>query len=227
VLKSFLDHPARPTGTLRYHELQGFLFTIASAPELVQPSEWLPIVFGDHDAGYKSLEEAEAVLGELMALYNLVNDEVGEDRASLPADCLFRTETLANLEDDAPVAEWSRGFLRGHLWLEESWEACVPSDLEDEFSATLMTLSFFASKELAEAFVAEIQQDVKTMAESIRRELPDALFFYARLGRSIHKVLVEDEGIRAEERRVAKIGRNDQCSCGSGKKYKKCCGARN
>lgn len=25
-------------------------------------------------------------------------------------------------------------------------------------------------------------------------------------------------------RQVAKVGRNDPCSCGSGKKYKKCCG---
>jgi uncharacterized protein len=225
VLRSFLEHPARPAGTLRYHELQGFLFTIASAPELVRPSEWLPIVFGDHDAGYKSLEEAEAVLGELMALYNVLNDEVGEDRASLPADCVFRTETLANLESDAPVAEWSRGFLRGHQWLEESWEAYVPGDLEDEFSATLMTLSFFASKELAEAFVVETRQDLKAMAESIRREFPDAMFFYARLGRSIHRVFMEEAGTRAEPPRTVKIGRNDPCSCGSGKKYKKCCGA--
>ncbi|MGH9545975.1 MAG: SEC-C metal-binding domain-containing protein [Terriglobales bacterium] len=26
-------------------------------------------------------------------------------------------------------------------------------------------------------------------------------------------------------RSTAKIGRNDPCPCGSGKKYKKCCGA--
>src|SRR5262249_33803749 len=29
----------------------------------------------------------------------------------------------------------------------------------------------------------------------------------------------------AEARKTAKIGRNDPCPCGSGKKYKKCCGA--
>jgi SEC-C motif domain protein len=28
-----------------------------------------------------------------------------------------------------------------------------------------------------------------------------------------------------EQRHVEKIGRNDPCPCGSGKKYKKCCGA--
>src|SRR5580692_7343581 len=97
-LRSFLEHPGRPPGTLRYHELQGFLFTIASAPELVRPSEWLPIVFDDHEAGYASLDEAESVLGELMALYNSINEAVGKDPAAPPADCAFRTPTLANLE---------------------------------------------------------------------------------------------------------------------------------
>lgn len=82
MLRSFLDQPARPAGTLRYHELQGFLFTIASAPELVRPSEWTPIVFGDHEAGYGP-DEAEAGVGELMALYSSINEAVVEDRAAL------------------------------------------------------------------------------------------------------------------------------------------------
>jgi SEC-C motif-containing protein len=30
---------------------------------------------------------------------------------------------------------------------------------------------------------------------------------------------------RPQQRVVAKVGRNDPCPCGSGKKYKKCCGA--
>ncbi|MGY9002959.1 MAG: SEC-C metal-binding domain-containing protein, partial [Rhodospirillales bacterium] len=30
---------------------------------------------------------------------------------------------------------------------------------------------------------------------------------------------------RVETRRVQKVGRNDPCPCGSGKKYKKCCAA--
>jgi preprotein translocase subunit SecA len=32
-------------------------------------------------------------------------------------------------------------------------------------------------------------------------------------------------GIQTVKRKVAKVGRNDPCSCGSGKKYKKCHGA--
>lgn len=68
ALRPFLEHPDRPPGTLQYHELQGFLFALASAPELVRPSEWMPMVFGEDEAGYESLAQAEAVLGELVAL---------------------------------------------------------------------------------------------------------------------------------------------------------------
>jgi uncharacterized protein YecA (UPF0149 family) len=34
-------------------------------------------------------------------------------------------------------------------------------------------------------------------------------------------------GTRATDRVKSKIGRNDPCPCGSGKKYKRCCGAIN
>ena len=32
------------------------------------------------------------------------------------------------------------------------------------------------------------------------------------------------EKVKSTPKRVNKIGRNDVCSCGSGKKYKNCCG---
>ena len=44
ALRAFLDHPSRPAGTFTYHELQGLLFTVVSAPEMVPPSTWLPII---------------------------------------------------------------------------------------------------------------------------------------------------------------------------------------
>ena len=111
-LKPFLDDPDRPAGTLRYHELQGFLFTVASAPELVPPSEWLPIIFGEADAGYASLDQAHEILGQIMALYNTINAAVLDPPTLLPKDCPLREAVLANFEDDAPMAQWSRGFLR-------------------------------------------------------------------------------------------------------------------
>lgn len=223
-LQAFLEHPRRPPDTLKYHELQGFLFAVACAPELVKPSEWMPVVFGEHEAEYESLEEAQAIVGELMALYNLVNAAVFESRAALPTDCQFRPEALANLDDEAPVAQWSRGLLRGHQWLEESWEGYVPDALDDELGAMLMTLSFFASRELAEAFCAATKLDLAEMATKSRGAFGHALAEYAHLGRSIHQVIPEREADEPAPE-PKKVGRNEPCPCGSGRKHKRCCGA--
>jgi len=60
----------------------------------------------------------------------------------------------------------------------------------------------------------------------------------ARRGMTPEEIEAEEEAIRkAQEQRAKnpeqfqlkateKVGRNDPCPCGSGKKYKKCCGAK-
>lgn len=222
-LKAFLADPVRPEGTFRYHELQGFLFALASAPHLVPPSEWLPEIFDGAEAEYASREEAEAILGAIMALYNEITSGVFDGSPALPADCSFRPDILANLDDDAPVSQWARGFTRGHQWLTEAWEVDMPDEMSNELGAVLLTLSFFASRRLAEGILAETKNaDLAAFATTIRRIFPGALAEYALLGRTIDDALsaLEHEPVRAP----ARPGRNEPCPCGSGRKYKKCCG---
>ena len=226
TLRAFLDDPSRPAGTLRYHELQGFLFTVVSAPELIAPSEWLPIIFGEEDAGFATSEEAEEVLGQIMALYNTINAAVLDPPTLLPADCSLRDDVLANFEDEAPIALWSRGFFRGHQWLEELWDVELPEEVDEEFHATFMALTFFASRQTAENFVAETEEhSLDTLAEAMVQVFPEAVASFAQIGRSLQEILAEEyEEEASEPARANKIGRNDPCPCGSGKKYKKCCG---
>ena len=227
ALQVFLEHPARPAGTLGYHELQGFLFTVVSAPEMVPPSAWLPIIFGEEEASFASPAEAKEILGQIMALYNTTNAAVLDPPTLLPADCPLRDDVLANFEDEAPIAQWSRGFLRGHQWLEDLWEETLPEELQEELDATLTALSFFSSREMAEGFPAEAargEQSLEAMADAIHRVLPSAVAQYAQMGRSIATVLAEPEWDEPEQTHHAKIARNEPCPCGSGKKYKKCCG---
>ena len=227
ALQAFLDHPSRPAGTFCYHELQGFLFTVVSAPELVPPSDWLPIIFAEEDAGYASLDEAQEILGHIMALYNTTNAAVLDPPTLLPGDCPLHDDVLANFEDDAPMAQWSRGFLLGHEWLEELWED-LPEEVAEELDAVLMALGFFSSREMAEDFHAETstsEQSFEAMADAIHRVVPSAVTQYAHMGRSIATVLAGRDTDAPELAHDAKVGRNDPCPCGSGKKYKKCCGA--
>jgi uncharacterized protein YecA (UPF0149 family) len=48
---------------------------------------------------------------------------------------------------------------------------------------------------------------------------------YAHLGRSIFQARREADDHGQEPPARQTIGRNDPCPCGSGKKFKKCCGA--
>jgi uncharacterized protein len=223
ALRAFLSGEARPDeGALGFTELRGFLFAIASAPELIPPSEWIPLVFGNQEPRFDTKEHAEQILGGLMALYNEINAEVFDGEVRLPEDCRFRDDLLSNMEEDAPVSQWSRGFIRGHSWLNEIWDELLPDELEEEFGALFLTLSFFASRRVAEQFLAEETTErisLIDMARALRKVFPDAMAGYAHLGRSIHQALMEHP---PEE--VGRVGRNDPCPCGSGMKYKKCCG---
>lgn len=227
-LSDFLAAPQRPEGTMSYCECCGFLFAIACAPELVQPSEWMPLVFHDQDAAYDSLEQARDILPLLMALYNHVNQQVFAGSPALPANCAVHNEATHNLEEDAPLGQWARGFLAGHQWLSELWDEYVPDALSEELGSLLMVLSFFASRQLAEAFYRETDAGRGTFAQMCQlmvRLLPDAQTDYARMGRSIATVLQEQRNAEHTPARRIRIGRNDPCPCGSGRKYKKCCGA--
>ncbi|MGL5617135.1 MAG: SEC-C metal-binding domain-containing protein [Sarcina sp.] len=80
---------------------------------------------------------------------------------------------------------------------------------------------FHSSKELINFMISEINPP-----EFIKLKLADALYkAYVRIPMWKYRGFTELEKTSVEsEVAVAKIGRNEKCPCGSGKKYKKCCG---
>ena len=234
ALQDFLDSPNRPDDTLRLHELQGFLFAITCSPETIPPSEWIPMISNDEDLGFEYESEAQQVLNQIMTLYNEVNASVLERSETLPIGCDFKTDIFANFDEHTSILQWSRGFTIGHDWLTEVWEEYLLEEMDEECGATVMVLSFFSSRPLAEAFYAEIDhsessepgKSFEQFAEKIRELFPAALSAYAHLGRTIFEVLMENSNDGTQPAQHTKIGRNDPCPCGGGKKYKKCCAGK-
>ena len=89
-----------------------------------------------------------------------------------------------------------------------------------------MVLSFFTSPKLAKAYHEEGTgtTSLAQLAGTVVDIFPDALREYAHLGRSIYQARYEAGDLSPEPASGRKIGRNDPCPCGSGKKFKKCCG---
>lgn len=186
-LSRFLTAPERPEGTMTYPQFAGFVFAVACAPELVRPSEWLPLVFDDQEPGYETMDEAQDVLAAMLALYGDCNRQGVDGSAALPPGCEIRSTPLGNLAADAPLSQWARGFAAGFGYLEETWNAHLPAELDKELGAILMALSFFATPALADTFIAEAKggTSLERLAETVMQVFPDAMLGYAHMGRAI------------------------------------------
>ena len=197
-LTNFLIDRKRPEGTFCFQKLQGFLFAVASSPEMVPPSDWLPIVSNDEDIAFNDQTEAERVLSLIMTLFNQINIAVLERNDTMPSGCEFQADIEANFDEEVAVSQWSRGFMLGHDWLADLWDEYVPESLDEECGSSAMVLSFFASRQLAEAYYLENTTaprhrkpgiSFSEFAARVRDLFPDALSSYAHLGRTISEVL--------------------------------------
>jgi uncharacterized protein len=221
ALHSFLADPSGPN-LPSPDEVCGFIFAVAGAPDLVPPSEWLPEAFGGEMPEFENIDQAQAVMNELMEVYN--GAVAGGFKAKRQAPRLLR-EPLANLDEEAAAARWSRGFHRGYGWMSEAWQESLPDELEPELASILLVLTFFSSMRMAELCLEETGRgkSLEEVAEIMRRTFKDAMADYVHLGQSFYQAQLEGMPTTAPRRRTT--GRNEPCVCGSGRKYKKCCGS--
>jgi uncharacterized protein len=224
-LIQFLASPDRPEGTLNYHQLQGFLFAVTCSPEIIVPSEWMPLIFNEQEANYSSMDEAESITQALMVLYNDINAQVFEGSVRLPDDITVADAVMDNIGEGAPLGQWSIGYFMGHDWLVELWDQYTPDALSEELGSCMMILGLFSDPKLADAFYQEIAASSSDSFEEYVGKMlgmfDNAMSEYAHLGRSIQTALVDQASQPVVSK--PKVGRNEPCPCGSGKKYKKCC----
>lgn len=226
-LRTFLTAPERPEGTMGYAQLNGFLFAIACSPEVIAPSEWLQMVFNEQDANYAGEKEAKAILETLLNLFNIINSGVISGEPRLPDTFKLLHPPIDNFRPDAPLSHWALGYLNGHTWLNDLWEEYALEEWEEELGACMMLLGFFADMRVAEDLCREMESEttsVPEMAETALQHFEDAMASYASMGLSISEALAMEEDEQMPYfRDEPKLGRNDPCPCGSGKKFKHCC----
>jgi yecA family protein len=180
MLARLLADPGRSEGTVPYDELRGFLFAVLNAPELIPPSEWMPEIFGGEHPQYKSDEQAQAVMAELMALNNEIVAPLDTRAGGLPAGVVFRTPPLANFDDGAPLAAWARGFLGGYQWVEDTWDG-----VDEDFGSVIAALGFFSSRSFATAVFEARESQLADLAATTVELFAAAALDYQQIGRSV------------------------------------------
>lgn len=202
-LADFLSDSARPVGTLRLPELQGFLFAVACSPEIIPPSDWLRVISNDKDISFRNKAEAQRTLGQIKDLNNAINMAVLGRSKAMPLGCEFQTNIEDNFGKRSTISQWCRGFLVGHDWLRDVWSDYLMDEMESDFASATMILSFFATRELAEMFHLDStttprsrkpREPFDVFAEKMRSLFPDALSAYAHMGRTISEVSMDSRG---------------------------------
>ncbi len=203
-------------------EVYGFLFAVCACPEPVETAEWMAVVFNGESPAYKNEEKQVKIEQALLEVYAEVEALVQLDMPQLPELIELLEPAMENVGDGAPLAFWADGFFDGIDWLEDVWNANLDEDAEKVWRKAVKTLVYFSHRDEAKKLAASDEDtwiSAEQLAENRVLALPEAMAIYARMG----KALVKHAEMNQPYIREIKLGRNDPCICGSGKKYKHCC----
>jgi len=203
---------------LSISELDGFLTAIISGPSMIMPSQWMPEVWGGKE--YQPDWESKAQLDQFMGcVFELMNSNA-ECLTEHPKDfqAIFLEHTRGE-KTYTVVDDWCEGYVKGVQLDSEAWIK-APQIIQDQ----LAHIGVFAYEEkddmlnkLTDDGIEELQTNIEPAVRKIHA------YFLNQRANDMAPTSIQPNKQEQVVRTEPKIGRNDPCSCGSGKKFKKCC----
>lgn len=204
--------------------LDGFLTAIVCGPKAIMPSEWMRWVWdmerGEDSPEFKDQAEAQRILGFLLRGMN----DIAQTLLREPEHYEPLLMEKPNGGDPIPIIdEWCSGFMKGVRLDSEGWLPILAGKAD-----WMSTILLYGTEEGWEAL------EKKNLSLDEHKALAGGL---AESVRKIHALWLEQRGkqvaadgipnfVRREPVRTPpKVGRNDPCPCGSGKKFKQCHGS--
>ncbi|MEK6679756.1 MAG: SEC-C metal-binding domain-containing protein [Nitrospirota bacterium] len=215
-------------------EIYGLLYGCHAAPHMFRPSQLISTIFGKNEEAFASMEKTEQVIGNLLFLWNALGGWKPESEPLFYPDIEYPDTTeglMERVKDDLTII---KSFIKG-LDLGETAKTDFSSDAVD------------ALKSLSEAdgnltkLLEVFQKQGSTEDEEFNKAKDSIVGLEGVIGVCIGRINLGLKDVRMKvvkemqkaaesqkktaETKSAKVQRNELCPCGSGKKYKKCCGA--
>jgi uncharacterized protein len=223
-----------PETTMDIEQLDGLLAGLICSPRVLMPSSYLPEIFGGEEPTFPDAATAQRFFDLLMRRNNQVAtalnapiERLDDPRAYVPLLLdwspdgeIARSLAEAGSTDPLPLAGelWARGFLHAVNLSREDWESLPEGDDE---GAELVEDALDAIA----ALVPDDDEGADAAAAGDRDELiGEALIAAYDLREYWRDVQFEQVRVKEPIRREPKVGRNDPCPCGSGRKFKLCHG---
>lgn len=212
-LEELLDSPAFKGEAMRLDEVQAMLCAVVSAPETILPSVWLPEALGE-EPEYESEAQAMEVMELLMRLNNDIARVLMQDETVAPI--LYPLDEEGTEYD---FASWADAYVYG-CGLGPDWFELAGKHAEDlsELLEPMFLLNGMMKEDVqksGEKWLTPAEE--ARLVEEMQENLPDIV-------QAIYNFWRAKDASVTVRRDVEKVGRNDPCPCGSGKKFKQCCG---
>ena len=205
-LMELLDAKSEAHNTMRCDEVQGFMMALLSGPDALNPTNWLPEILGE-----ESLFDAK----ERTEIERLVMAMAADMRMKLNEKIL---PDLWFYEDEAGNPDfytWCNAYLYALDIVPTDWfEAVDQEEFEDLFYPIMALGGIYDDEENGEVILHLNEKELTQLEADLPHVLLDIYWYW-------QAIINKPQTVRREGE---KVGRNDPCPCGSGKKYKACCG---
>ncbi len=135
ALDEYLMSDHAPDDSMGLSDLDGFLTGVVVGPELIAPSEWLPVIWGGGEPEFETEEEMRSVLGTIMGRYN----EIAACFASAPDE--FDPIFWEGPEGEVIASDWAGGFLDAVALRAQAWRPLIEDDRAHTLMAPLFLLN--------------------------------------------------------------------------------------
>ncbi len=205
-LEAFLGSNAVPQDCMDLEMLDGFLTSIVSGPELIQPSEWLPVVWSDSQRSvspvFQNNEQAEHILSLVLRLQQGIRRTLSESPTRFKP-LLYHAEDSAKGDKAPPEASaWCEGYMTGVLLREEAWEAIYAEEATRDW---LLPIEALAYGDHDPEYHDWVDSDEKR--EAMIDELPIAAVLICRFWQERTQVEPNRAERRAQRREASRKGR--------------------
>lgn len=190
-------------------ELDGFLTGLLICPETILAGEWMTVVWGAETAGVPPFEDPLDVQWFEKSIAAR-RDEIARDLARGKLQPIFEVD-----ERDGEVLweYWIDGFAEAVALRPDAWDALAD---DPAWAGPLSRLAMLIAVARDESDLDSVE--VNAFQDRAAAELTDVVERLHVARSAISKaapISVPAAGLR--------VGRNDPCPCGSGKKHKHCC----
>lgn len=218
-LDDFLMSDITSDETMLLDILDGYLTAIVTGPVTLTLNDWLPCIWGpseDHKPRFESIKQAEHILLLILRHMNGIIWMLQDDPEGFePVLSTFKYRGQDYVDGEG----WASGYMQGLSLCREQWQPFFddPNGVE-----IIKPIHLLGSDEVTQ----EEESLTKTpkQREKLTKQIPTCVGQIYQYWLPYRQAVYERNVAKTIQQSHPKTGRNDPCPCGSGLKFKKCCG---